>query len=179
LREANAAKMVSDQGVLWDGAEEGRALAVVGPFLLAQRGSDILLVDLRSSLHERTMKKASVQALLFPIRLTLTSEEALRMNELMERCAQIGIEAQMLGPKLVCFDAIPDWLDQQSASAFFEALKDDLWRSLPLDETIRRFSQTATKLYTLSDAEAIWKSGSVREVALDAANLERIWARKT
>lgn len=91
---------------------------------------------------------------------------------------EAGIEAKMMGPKQLCLDAIPQWLDEADALLFFEALKEDLWRGLALQETIHRFCQTARKRFTLEEAKMLWQSGSVREIPLEEADLESIFMRK-
>jgi DNA mismatch repair ATPase MutL len=113
------------------------------------------------------------------MRLSLSSEEVQRMQELIERCSEVGVEAKIIGPKQLCLDAIPQWLEERDAPLFFEALKEDLWRGLTIQETIHRFCQTARKLFTLEEAKLLWQSGYGREVSLEASDLERIFLRKS
>ncbi|MBF8263888.1 MAG: mutL [Parachlamydiales bacterium] len=176
--QENAAQPVSVQGVLWDKEVEGRALAVVGSYLLAERGSDVLLVDLREALQQKVLKKGSLQTLMVPVRLTLTAEESLRMNELIARCAEVGMDVQVIGPRQLSCDAVPEWLDPAMAAVFFEAIQEDIGREMPLGETIRRLSQTAFRRPTIAEAEALWKSGLMREVKLLAADLEKLFLRR-
>ncbi len=177
--DQKTANYVAEQGVLWNNELKGDALAVVGSFLLAKRGQNVFLIDLRDAQEQKAQKKSDVQTLLLPMRLSLSSEEVQRIQELIERCSEVGVEAKIIGPKQLCLDAIPQWLEERDAPLFFEALKEDLWRGLTIQETIHRFCQTARKLFTLEEAKLLWQSGYGREVCLEASDLERIFLRKS
>ena len=115
--------------------------------------------------------------LMFPIHLTVTGEEAEHMNELLERCRTARIDAKAIGKKQVCIDAIPEWLDETTVTLFFSALKDDLWNSVPLEETLKRFCRSHPKRMTLAEAEQLWNRSPCREVRVQANDLERILSR--
>lgn len=176
--EEKTANYVTEQKVLWNDESKGEALAVIGSFLLAKQGQDIVLIDLRQAQEQKAQSKSESQKLLFPIVLTLTNEEAQQAQELIQRCLEAGAEVKIMGPKQLWLESIPQWLDQADALLFFDALKEDLHRNLTIQETIHRFCQTRRKRFTLEEAKLIWQGGSVCEIRLEEADLERIFMRK-
>ncbi len=176
--EEKSAKYMVEQGVLWNDAPKGEALAVIGSFLLARKGSDVLLIDLRHALEQKAESGGEAQKLLFPIALSLTNEEAQLAQELIQRCREAGFEAKTIGPRQLCLESIPQWIDREDAPLFFDALKEDLRRNLTIQETIRRFRQTTRKRLTLEEAKLLWQSGSGGETQLEEADLERVCLRK-
>jgi DNA mismatch repair protein MutL len=158
--------------------EDRRALTVVGPFLLAERAGKVVVVDLRSSLEEEVKNTAGTQMLLVPILVALTASEAIHAQELIERCTCFGIEAKLVGPSEVGIDALPSWLKDTDASAFFHLTKQDFLDSVSPQDTIRRFSRYRVKTLTLAQAQWLWEKGWGQEVLLEDANLERLFASK-
>jgi DNA mismatch repair protein MutL len=178
VRSSKAAEAVNGQSVLWNDAPEGKALAVVGSFLLAERMGGVFVIDLREAHERQAMDSRAVQTLLFPIHLSLSNEEAPRMGELITRILDLGVEARAIGPKQLHLDAIPEWLNEADAAGFFHAMKEDLWSNLPIQETIRRFCRSSKKCFSIEEALLLWKKGAVCEVRLESADLERVIARK-
>lgn len=175
VREGSA-KYAAEQKAFWQGEAKGRAVALEGSFLLAMRISELWLVDLREAVLEMASHGQSSAMLMFPIHLTLTGEEAERMEELILRCQTVGIDAKAIGVRQICIDAIPEWLDETAAALFFDALKDDLWKNVPIEETMRRFCRSHPKRMTLAEAEQLWNQSSCPEVRIQPADLERILA---
>ena len=179
MREPMAAERISMQGTLMAEESAGQALTIVGPFLLAERESEIWVVDLRDAYEQRAHSSSGSQSLLVPIHLTLTREEAEQMPELMKRCSEVGLEIKSLGSRQLCVEAVPEWLDPADAPFLMKALQEDLFSDLSREDTLRRFCRTSPKRWTLREAEWLWKKHSPREARLEAGDLERILARKT
>jgi DNA mismatch repair protein MutL len=175
--EEKTVSYVAEQRSLWSDEPKGEALAVVGSFLLAKRGQEVVLVDLSVAQENRALKQSDSQTLLLPIRLSLSNEDVQLADEIIFRCAEAGIEAKVMGPKQLCLDAIPNWLDEADAPLFFDVLKEDLHHGLTIQETVHRFCRTARKRFSLHEASRLWESGLVKEVCIKEADLERLFTR--
>jgi DNA mismatch repair protein MutL len=174
VRAEPAAEHIASQGSFFP-EPAGRALAVIGSFLLGERSGEVFIVDLEKAYEKRAIaKNGSLQSLIEPITLALSNEEAERMAEWVQRCQQAGMDAKALGLRQLCVDAIPDWLDASDVPALFEALKEDL----PVEAALCRFCRSAKKRFTLEEAEHLWKEGSLREACLEASDCEHLLARK-
>lgn len=158
---------------------EGQPLAVVGFFLLAQRREELLLIDLSEAVKASVLQAKGRQSLIWPLEIPITQEEAERAEEMIDRCAHIGIEARRIGPRQLCFDAIPEWIDAVDVPQLFAALKEDLWQGLPASETLARFClNPKAKRITLAEAALLWKQGSCKEVKIEKGDLEGLFGRK-
>jgi len=171
--EEKTADYAAHQEVLWK-EPQGEALAVVGAFLLARRGKDIYLVDLRDAQEKTAQSNKGIQKLLFPMIISLSKEDAQQMEELVCRCVQAGFEAKAAGPRQLSIEAIPQWIDEADAPTFVEALKGELHGHAAIEELIHRFCQKVRKRFTLEEAKLLWQSGLFCEICLTEADFERI-----
>lgn len=167
------ARFASQQNDLCLNQPVGQPLAVVGPFLLARRGRDVVVVDLREAIQQCSQEKCSAQSLIVPI---VCQVEAGLMANLIERCSEAGIEAKAIGSRQISIDALPDWLSVADAPSFIDALKEEV---CSISETVHRFYQTSQRQFTLEEAQLLWSRGQAREVMLSAEDLERIVLKKS
>ena len=152
----------------------GRALALIGSFLLVERGGEVFIVDFRSEMA-KVLREKEQQILLIPIEVDLRLEEAEQMDELLIRCKEAGVEARALGPRRLCLDAIPSWLEPSDAALFFEVLKE----TPDLELLFSRWIKSHPPKMTLQAAEWLWKKNQAAlEVRLSTGDLERLLARR-
>ncbi len=178
LWEEPRQELPENQTQLWFDESKGKPLAVVGSFLLVEHTNALWLVDLRETYEQAAHEVGNPQILMIPIQIFLSTEEAMRMQEVVQRCSEAGLEAKALGSKLLCIDAIPHWLSRTDVTVFVDLIKEDLWRNIALTETIRRFCRSVPKRFTLSDAHILWQQKQIGEIRLEAADLERILLKK-
>lgn len=133
-----------------------RILGLAGRYLLLQKERWIL-VDLRAAqarvLFEAMQeKKETPQALIWPLEIELSREEAAEGERIAEDLKEMGIEARFLGPRTLAVDALPSVLGAADFPLFFAAWKEG--KKLPA--SIARFARTAKRDFTLEQASLIW-----------------------
>jgi DNA mismatch repair protein MutL len=129
-----------------------RALAVFGKFLLVQR-EGLIVVDLAAA-HARVLfeslkkEKGVAQALIWPLEIELRRGE----EGVAEALSEMGIECRVL-KKMLVIDALPQCLD---AAHFGEFL--DCWREKKsLDQIASAFCRKVKRVYSLAEADALWR----------------------
>lgn len=168
-------KTETEQGVLWTLQPDRKALAVAGSFLIASRGEEVLLVDLREAFEKNSKENHHSQTLMFPVRLSLKTEEP---AEVIRRFADLGMAVQELGKNQLYVDAIPEWLDEAEIGNLAEMVQQGLSQPWDLGEVLRRYCQSRQRKLSLEEAEFLWKKNPVREIILEEQDLERIFTRK-
>lgn len=175
-RDDLVARYASQQQDICESVSLGQPLAVVGSFLLALRGLNVVIVDLREALEDRAQEKCNAQSLMVPI---LCSADDHSLSDLILRCREAGVDAKAFGARQIAIDAIPEWLSEADAPTFIEALKEDLDQNVAISETIHRFCQKSQKQFTLEEAQFLWNRGHGKEVLLESQDLERILLKKS
>lgn len=148
-----------------------RPLAVVEGYLFLQ-AEDLLLIDLRLArarvLYEALKeKKDTLQALIFPIEITIEDETVI------EELQAMGIECRLIGRRALAVDALPSLLDPEDFSEFFNA-----WREgKKLDLAASRYAKEAKRKFTVDEAYMLWRQLlKCRETVYDPSG-RRIWDR--
>lgn len=156
---------------------DDRPLAVLGTFLLLERQGKIYVVDLGGVSEERALSIQEKQSLLFPLEYALSLEESQMAGELLEHLAKAGLDARMVGPKHLCIDAIPDWIDTGKVLPLFSALKEDLLKGVPVEATLKRLVRCGfSKGFSLEEAAALWRQRrALRQICLESSDLERLF----
>jgi len=156
----------------------GKALAVVGSFLLVEKKEGVFLVDLRGQ-QQKSRPDQGSQILIFPISIELAREDAPWVEQILERLTSIGCEVRRLRDNQLYLDAIPQWLEAESILLFVDAIKEGLKKGLPYEETEQRFLLEHPARLRLEEAEELWQKRLVgREIPLKAKDLERCYEYK-
>ena len=172
VREPSVAERISEPTQLWPERSDAQALAVVGSFLLIQRDREVRIVDMRQAQEEKALVSHEKQSLLVPIQLAISPDE--EISNLLERCSEAGLDAKVLGPHRLCLDALPEWLSPSDAPKLIDALKEDGL----VKDIVHRFCREIPKLWTLQEAEWLWRKGAMKEVPLEMNDLERIFVKR-
>ena len=149
---------------------KGRALAMVGAFLIAEKERKVVLVDLRQEMSSWAKTKER-QTLLLAIEVEMSLEEEQEVEKILQRCCDAGIEARAIGRRRLCLDAIPSWLDPSEAVAFFETLRAEE----EVESILSRYLKMHPPKINIHEAEWLWQqSTTLREVEIFAGDLEKI-----
>ncbi len=176
--EAPPLPAVECQGMLWPQDLGERPLAIVGSYLLLECQGDLFLADLGEAYEQKVMQTNERQSLIFPLEFTLSLEESERVEELVAHLGAAGLDARMVGPKALCIDAIPDWLETEKTELLFTALKEDLFRGIPSDATLRRLRSGCCKRLTLQEAASLWRlKRGVKEKRIELSDLARLFEK--
>jgi DNA mismatch repair protein MutL len=110
----------------------GRALAQLnGVFILAQNARGLVLVDMHAAhervLYERFKRELAdggmpAQALLVPLALTVSADEADAADAARERLRRLGVELDRSGPQTLTVRAVPPLLAGSDIAALVRAL---------------------------------------------------------
>jgi DNA mismatch repair ATPase MutL len=128
----------------------GRALTVIGPYLLLQE-ERLLLVDLQAA-HSRvlfeslTVAKPISQALLFPLEIKMEADE-----EMLDALHQLGVECRLLKKTLV-IDALPEMLQAEHFPQFLEQ-----WQQTGKIELASAAVSRISKTWQLQDAMHLFR----------------------
>ncbi len=130
-------------------------VALIGSLALFE-GDPCVLLDLKGAearlLFENIEKKTPhVQALLLPIEIHLSSEEARLGEEWVDEWKTWGIEARLLGSRTVAIDALPVGLEPDEAADFFTQWKTEKKAA----SLICRLCRSRKKVYSLQEAALI------------------------
>ncbi len=178
LREE--APPIEYQGMLWPQEPAERPLAVLGSYLLLESQGELFLADLGDAYEQTVIQTKERQSLIFPMEFTLSAEESLRSDELLAHLDKAGLDARMVGPKTVCVDAIPEWMETDKTDFLFAALKVDLYRGIPIGATLSRALRSGCcKRFTLQEASALWRQNrGLRQIHLETSDFERLFANR-
>jgi DNA mismatch repair protein MutL len=115
-----------------DGLPLGHALAQLnGIFILAQNAHGLVLVDMHAA-HERVLYERfkrelaagglATQALLVPVPVAVTEDEADQAEAARARLRALGVEIDRTGPATICVRALPPLLAAGDVAALVRAL---------------------------------------------------------
>jgi DNA mismatch repair protein MutL len=150
------------------------ALAVVGSFLLLKKEEGLVLVELKR--EEPELSRSPSQALLVPITLSCDKDS---LESLITRLETCGVEARALQSNQLCIDALPHWLNSTNVARFIEIIEKDRSEGVPITETLKQFINLHPKQISLTEAEEMWRKGSiVREIRIEAKDLEYLFLKK-
>jgi DNA mismatch repair protein MutL len=132
-----------------------KAAALIGSLALFE-GDPCILLDLKGAearlLFENMQRETPhVQTLLLPYELHLSVEEAREVFEWVNELKRLGVEARLLGNRLLAIDALPVGLEVDEMADFFSQWKAEK----KIASMICRLCRSRKKIYSLEEAAFI------------------------
>lgn len=134
-----------------------RPLRVLGNYLLLERET-VLLIDLKAAwarvlFESLKFDKGTSQALIWPLEIALTREEAVEGEKMAAELIQIGVECRFLGQKTIAIDALPPFLDEAHFPTFFAKWREEK----QLAPVATSFCRSFKRNYSLDEAISLWR----------------------
>ncbi len=155
---------------------EARALGLFSPYLFLEEGGELLVVDLiaaRARLlfdslveEKRGPPESFMQALLFPVILTVSPADLALLETHLEEIEKLGIGVRLSGKETFIVDALPPFMQEQDVQAALMLLVEELEqmesnsieseRMRKLAMVCTRFTKADKKPFLLQEALALF-----------------------
>ncbi len=129
--------------------------------ILEIENQNLVVIDLKNAyasyLYDCLQnKKIEVQSLLVPINIELAKDDALHINEIIEKITSLGFDAAMISKSTISIHAVPSVLKKEEIKDFFQEIIKDLFSlgktNVPdnifnkkLAQNISRFAKSKTE----------------------------------